>query len=195
MPDENNLQTPSVEAALAAPQNQPTQNVADNVFGLQSQTTMPQPQASTTADSVFGGGTPVMPTLPAVRPAQTSATTPQKSSVQELLATARNLVQRHIGDIEAVNPQMASTIGRLYASPPTAPQPTQPTAPATSSMPKITMVAPTGGGTPLAGYDYKGSRVLLGDGVDVNDAEAVQRRITENNELIDMIDSAYEEEV
>lgn len=208
MPDENNLQ--SVEAVLAAPHNQPKQDVlaptsggatavADGVFGTTP--AMPTPVAdkkNDVADAVFGGAVETTST-PTPLPLPAQNTQSQTRSVRQLLDAARGLVQRHLGDIEAVNPQMASAIERLYA--PRGQAPSTPQSPATKTpdpqmpqMPAITMVAPSGGGAPLAGYDYKGSRVLLGDGIDVNDAEAVRARITENNELIDMIDSAYEED-
>ena len=37
--------------------------------------------------------------------------------------------------------------------------------------------------------------MLLGDDIDVNDAAAVQKRMDETNDLIDMMNSAYDEEV
>ena len=54
------------------------------------------------------------------------------------------------------------------------------------------MISPSGGGAPLAGYDYNGTTVLLGDDIDVNDSVAVQKRMSETNDLIDMMNSAYE---
>ena len=97
-----------------------------------------------------------------------------------------------------------SSLSDLYKSlsspsAPGAPQPqpatppaVQPTAP---QQPVVKMVAPAGGGKQLASYDHNGMSVLLGDDIDVNDAAAVQKRMDETNDLIDMMNSAYDEEV
>lgn len=79
--------------------------------------------------------------------------------------------------------QLASSLGGA-ASAPAASAPT-----ASPQMPPLKMVA--SGGTSMPAYEYGGNTILLGDGIDANDASAVQDYMNNTNRIIDMMNAAY----
>lgn len=79
--------------------------------------------------------------------------------------------------------QLASSLGGA-ASEPAASAPT-----ASPQMPPLKMVA--SGGMSMPAYEYGGNTILLGDGIDANDASAVQDYMNNTNRIIDMMNAAY----
>ena len=175
--NEENL--PSVEAALAAPQNAPAA----------PSSLAPQPASPETA----------------APPAAAPAPAPDQRS--QILEGARRFVNEMMRGVRSgyggapQQPQQPQTLGDMLkglvsgeGAAPSAPAPTSPapTSPALSPSP-VKMMTPLGGGRAFPTYDHNGMTVILGDDIDVNDAAAVQGRMSETNDLIDMMNNAYEE--
>lgn len=185
MLDDNNLD--SVEAALAQPQNQP-------VAPAPTRPVAPTPQAANLAG--------VANTQP---PASPSALAPRYQNALGIMRQAALAARRGIGsgDVAAAktasNAALARLVDSLRANPSQEAQPgpgasAPPQLPAAPGAIPVRMFSPAGGGRAVPSYERNGDTVLLGDDIDMNDGAAVQRRIAETNDLIDMMNNAYEED-
>lgn len=86
--------------------------------------------------------------------------------------------------------QLASSLSGAASAPAASPSaPAAPAPTASPQMPTLKMVA--SGGTSIPAYEYGGNTILLGDGIDANDASAVQDYMNNTNRIIDMMNAAY----
>ena len=165
----------SVEAVLAKPQNQPP---------------------------VQTGTVPVSVPAPQMQVAPNATPQQPAGANDDLLDEARRTVNRlmrgvRAGTLDGASPQAPSApemsiadmmTQRLATPKPTSPQPAAP------GVSPVVMLTPSNGGRAMPSYNYNGMNVLLGDDIDVNDMAAVQKRMAETNDLIDMMNGAYEME-
>lgn len=182
MPDENNLQ--SVEAALAAPHNQPKQDVTDLAPAV----------------AVPGDQPPAAPQgVPSSLAPQGVMTTPKPedvgvSIVDAALSAAKDGVVRNGfgatppkgGAIEGLVKSLRATARPVApAVPPSIPaQPVVPTQPIVPSF-QVTEAPSAFGRGDSFGYDYGGARVELPVSVDAKNPAAVKQYADFTNQVID----------
>lgn len=190
MTDENNLQTPSVEAALAAPQNQDASSLA------------PRPTDTTLATGTPESLAPDFASPSSLAPRGASAAGQSDRTTEGILreaATGARGMSRmgSIGDTPAGGNALSRLVASLRGSAPEqvpqvspAPpvQPVQPVQP----VPQITEAPSAFGRGTARGYDYGGIRVELPTGFNSSDPKAVRDYMGVSNQIIDWMNEDEE---
>ena len=194
----DDMSTESVEAALAMPQNQQQQVVASSLAP-----TMQQPASPASA-----ADNPSMPNpmenklstlfnnaMKTVR--QTIATKGSHVGMSPSGTQNPDAISRIVASLRGAPAEPTANVQANAGQPTTgAPAQTLPgakTAPApVAQMPQVTTFQ-LGGGRSSPAYEYGGNAILIDGDVDTNDPVAVRKYMDDTNNLIDMINSAYEE--
>ena len=211
--NENEIPT-SVEAAVSAPGkglDTPTAPVPAGapsgvLAGMQKTVAAP-------SNATGGGSTPTDPSAMLAQLEQSLSGNkpvlppgPLSDQAREIMSSVRNALTQAKTGGAGMQPEQTSDLFAKFmeALTPKPQQPITPTpnatpgaqpAPVTPGLsPLVKMITPSGGGSQLPAYDRNGTTVFLGDDIDLNDTAAVQGRINETNDLIDMMNSAYEED-
>lgn len=156
---------------------------------------------------------PVPKVLPSVRELRNSSS-PIEAQYQKALETVRNAIRRRASGIPGIgNGESKDSFAEVsdgtrpkgidYSAPTASPRPRKPTDSVLKSQPVggafarsvgLGMAKPYSGGSPVPSYQYDGVTVALPTDVDPNDDVAVKSAVDADREVIDMMNSLYEEE-